>query len=305
MSTMLEDLAGPPVGYLLAFVWGALWGSFYNVAVVWGTGRRASLVKPASHCLACGAPIRFYDNLPLVSYLVLRGRCRACGARFSPRYLVIEALGAGLALLLYWRFVAGAAADGSLPARLAQFVVYEKFAGLLLVISAIDLEKLIIPDRITYPSIPLAMALSLLLPLPRWWDGLVGAVAGYGFVWLLAEVYYLIRRREGMGLGDAKLLAIIGAILGWRALPYVIFLASLQGSVIGLCGLALGVRVAPPAPPDAEGTPDAAPASAPAPAGTPPLRFTAIPFGPFLALGALEFLFLAHLLRRYLGLYGL
>jgi leader peptidase (prepilin peptidase)/N-methyltransferase len=325
VTETLEALFGPPVGYVLAFVWGALWGSFYNVVVVWGTGRRASLVRPASHCLACGTAIRAYDNIPLVSYLVLRGRCRACGERFSPRYFVIEALGAGLALLLYWRVVADPAVGGSLLVRVAQFLIYEKFAGLLIVLSAIDVEKMIIPDRLTYPSIPVAAALSLLLPLPRWWDGLVGAVAGYAFVWLVAEAYYRVRRREGMGLGDAKLLAIIGAILGWRALPYVVFLAALQGSVIGLLSLLFGARLGPPpdfdgaaadpgtepaaaspAPsPDAAGAAaDAAPVDRPVPPQT-PLRFAAVPFGPFLAIGALEYLFVAHLLRRYLGLYGL
>jgi leader peptidase (prepilin peptidase)/N-methyltransferase len=298
MAEALETLFGPPVGYVLAFVWGALWGSFYNVMVVWGTGRRASLVRPASHCLECQTPIRAWDNIPLVSYLVLRGRCRACGARFSPRYFVIEAATAGLTLLLYWHVVA-AAPEAPLPGRLAVFLLYEKFAGLLVVLSAIDLELLIIPDRITYPAIPAAMALSLLLPLPRWWDGLVGAVAGYAFVWLVAEAYWLIRRREGMGLGDAKLLAIIGAILGWRALPYVVFLAALQGSIIGIVGVLAGARLGPPPesepepepppePPPAGAASPAAPAAPPAPT---PLRFAAVPFGPFLALGALEYLF--------------
>jgi leader peptidase (prepilin peptidase) / N-methyltransferase len=312
MAEALETLFGPPVGYVLAFVWGALWGSFSNVMVVWGTGRRASLVRPASHCLACGTPIKAFDNIPLVSYLVLRGRCRACGARFSPRYFVIEALGAGLAVLLYWQIVVRGPAESPLLGRLAVFLVYEKLAGLLVVLSAIDLEQLIIPDRITYPAIPVAMALSLLLPLPRWWDGLVGAVAGYAFVWLVAEAYYLVRRREGMGLGDAKLLALIGAILGWRALPYVVFLAALQGSVIGIAGVLVGARLGPPPEPPAAGDAaapaaagDAAPPAGPAPPPAPtPLRFAAVPFGPFLALGALEYLFLGHLLHRYLGLYG-
>ena len=159
MTESLDTLFGPPVGYALALVWGALWGSFYNVMVVWGTGRRASLVRPGSHCLECGTPIRAYDNIPLVSYLVLRGRCRACGARFSPRYFVIEALSAGLAVLLYGRVVGHGAAEAPLLGRLAVFLIYEKLAGLLLVLSAIDLEKLIIPDRITYPAIPVFMAL--------------------------------------------------------------------------------------------------------------------------------------------------
>jgi leader peptidase (prepilin peptidase) / N-methyltransferase len=313
VSEALQDLFAAPVGYVLAFVWGALWGSFYNVMVVWGTGKRASLVRPASHCLSCGAPIKAYDNIPLVSYLLLRGRCRACGARFSARYFVIEALAAGLALLLYWRVVLHAGPEAPLLGRLAVFLIYEKFAGLLLVLAAIDLEQLIIPDRITYPAIPIFMGLSLLLPLPRWWEGLVGAVAGYAFVWLVAEVYYRIRRREGMGLGDAKLLAIIGAVLGWRALPYVVFLAALQGSLFGLLALLAGARLRPPPEPSTDEEPPAAPAPAAAgadasppasPAAPTPLRFAAVPFGPFLALGALEQLFLGYLLQRYLGLYG-
>jgi leader peptidase (prepilin peptidase)/N-methyltransferase len=323
VSASLEILFGPPLGYVFAAVWGALWGSFYNVVIVYGLGRRQSLITPASHCLACHTPIKFYDNVPLLSYLVLRGRCRACGARFSSRYFVVEALAAGLTTLLYWRFVAASPHGGDLVLRLGHFLIYEKFAGLLLVLSAIDLELLIIPDRLTYPSIPAAMAVSLLLPLPSWWDGLVGAVAGYLVIWLIAEIYYLVRRREGMGLGDAKLLAIIGAILGWRALPYVIFLASLQGSLVGLVGLLVGARFATY--PDGAGTDEAATAAGaePAPAGAAggsepadddttaspgpatPFRFAAIPFGPFLAVAALEVLFLSRILQRYVGFFGL
>jgi leader peptidase (prepilin peptidase)/N-methyltransferase len=311
MNEALATLLGPPCGYVLAFVWGALWGSFYNVVIVFGEGRRASLLRPGSHCLGCGAPIRFYDNIPILSYVLLRGRCRTCGSRFSARYLVVEGLAALLSVALYWRFVAADVVGAAFVLRLAWFLVYEKLAGLLVVLSAIDLARLLIPDRLTYPAIPVMAALSLLLPLPRWWHGLVGAVAGYAVIWLIAEAYYLIRRREGMGLGDAKLLAIIGAALGWRALPVVIFLASVQGSLIGLAGLLAGARLpaAPadagplPDPPPAAGVPDpAAAASAPTPAAGQSLRFAAIPFGPFLALAALEYLFVSPLLQRYLGL---
>jgi len=320
MNEALATVLGPPYGYGLAFVWGALWGSFYNVVIVFGEGRRASLLRPGSHCLGCGAPIRWYDNIPIVSYLVLRGRCRSCGSRFSARYLVVESLAALLSLALYWRFVVADVMGAAFVLRLVWFLVYEKLAGLLIVLSAIDLGRLLIPDRLTYPSIPVMAALSLLLPLPRWWDGLVGAAAGYALIWIIAEAYYLVRRREGMGLGDAKLLAIIGAALGWRALPIVIFLASVQGSLIGLGALLAGARLAPaptpagplPVAPSDGGAPapaasaaataaaDAPPAIAPA-AGT-PLRFAAVPFGPFLALSALEYLFLRPLLQPYLGL---
>jgi leader peptidase (prepilin peptidase)/N-methyltransferase len=314
VNEALATILGPPVGYVLAFVWGALWGSFYNVVIVYGEGRRSSIVRPGSHCLACGTPIRCYDNIPILSYLLLRGRCRACGARFSSRYLVIELIAALLSLALYWRFVAADLLGAPFVLRLAWFLAYEKLAGLLLVLSAIDLTQLIIPDRLTYPAIPVMAALSLLLPLPRWWDGLVGAAAGYAVIWLIAEVYYLVRRREGMGLGDAKLLAVIGAALGWRALPVVIFLASLQGSVLGLAALLAGARLPEGLPeedeePPVPAAPPAAPAptAPPAPGPAPPrsLRFAAIPFGPFLALAALEYLFLAHVLKRYLGLFWL
>jgi leader peptidase (prepilin peptidase)/N-methyltransferase len=315
VNEALATLLGPPAGYVFALVWGAVWGSFYNVVIVFGEGRRASLVRPGSHCLACGTPIRFYDNIPILSYLILRGRCRACGARFSPRYVIVEVLAALLAVALYWRFVVADVLGAPFVMRLAWFLVYEKLAGLLLVLSAIDLTTLLIPDKITYPSIPVMAALSLLLPLPRWWDGLVGAVAGYAVIWIIAEVYYLVRRREGMGLGDAKLLAMIGAALGWRALPFVIFLASLQGSVLGIVGLLTGARLpaglpedeptpAPPEAPPATAAPAAAAApAAPAPAAS--LRFAAIPFGPFLAVAALEYLFLAQVLRHYLAFFWL
>jgi len=281
---------------VLAFVWGAVWGSFHNVVIVWGLGQRQSLVFPGSHCLSCGTPIKPWDNIPILSYLVLRGRCRACHERFSVRYFIVELLGALLALGLYARVVLPGCTEQEFWGRLATFIVYEKLAGFLVVVSAIDIESLLIPNRLTYPAIPLAMVLSFLLPLPSWWDGLVGAVAGYGIIWLIATIYALVRGRPGMGFGDAKLLAVIGAILGWRLLPLTLFLASLQGSIVGLLGAYLGSRFVRNG--EQLGRVLAGEDPPPADANPARLRFAAVPFGPFLALAAIEVLFLGEIVGQ-------
>jgi len=257
----LEPLQGP-VGVALAFVWGALWGSFANVVVV-RLPAGGSLLRPGSHCRACGAPIGWSDNIPIWSYLARRGRCRACGGAFSARYLLIELLVAALSALLWWR----ASLAPSLALAAARFVIEFLFMGTLVVLTFIDLEHMILPDKITLPGIVVFFGLGFLEPgTPAFWHRLIGAALGFGFVWAVAEVFYRLTKREGLGLGDGKLLALVGAFLGWQALPVTLFLAALQGLlvVVPVRALArqrvLGVEV---------------------------------PFGPFLALGALEYLFLA------------
>ena len=233
-ARFIAEMATGPMGRMLAALWGALWGSFFNVVIA-RLPEGESLVRPASHCRGCGASIRWYDNVPVVSYLLLRGRCRRCGARYSARYLLVELLVAVLAFLVHHVYVVSAPAPMSL--RLAQFFIGSLFCGLLVAIAFIDLDTGLIHNVITYPGIPVAVLLSTFMGPTHLWDGAVGAAGGYLVIRLLADGYRLIRGRLGMGYGDAKLLALIAGLLGWQSLLPVLFLASMQGSLIGISAL--------------------------------------------------------------------
>lgn len=270
-----------PHGRLLAGVWGALWGSFFNVLII-RLPAEESVVAPASHCRACKGPIPWYDNIPLLSYLLLRGRCRHCGARFSGRYFLIELLVCTLALLMHQVYVLDSVAP--LGLRMAQFGITSLFCGFLVAIAFIDFDTMLIPNAITYPGIPVAVGLSLFMELPHLWDGLAGAAAGYGLIWLVAEGYRMLTGRQGMGFGDAKLLAMIGGLLGWQILLPVIFLATLQGTFIGIPALLINQRRCSP--------------QGPRPGlrqQIQDLRRTPLPLGPFLCLAAVEALSLRDL----------
>ena len=199
---------------------GALWGSFFNVAIL-RIGIYESVVRPASRCGSCGRGIAWYDNLPMLSWIFLRGRCRRCRAPISVRYPLVELTSTLLALAVYWRFVDGV--EGEPITLLARFFVYFAFAGTLLVLSGIDLDHFLIPDRVTYPAIPIFFLCGILLRDVPPMDLLTGAVIGYGIVALTTELYELIRDRPGMGYGDAKLLMLVGALLGWRGVVFAFF----------------------------------------------------------------------------------
>ncbi len=251
----------PPVfGHLLAVWWGAIWGSFANVCVH-RIPRGGSIAWPGSHCPACGEPIAWHDNIPVLSYALLGGRCRTCQTRISARYPLIEALVAAISWLLWQRH------PGSW-AYLAEFT----FALALVVMSAIDLELKIIPDRLTLPGIPVFFVAGFALDLAPWKERLAGAGAGYVVVWLLARAYEKLRGRAGLGLGDGKLLAVVAAFLGARALPVVLTLGSLQGLLVTVPLLLRARRRG----------------------RVRSVARTEIPFGPFLALGALEVLVLGQ-----------
>jgi leader peptidase (prepilin peptidase)/N-methyltransferase len=256
----------PPFGWALAAVWGALWGSFFNVCI-YRLGLYESVVRPRSRCPSCGGAISALDNLPVVSWLLLGGRCRRCRARISLRYPLVELLSTALALGVYARFVAGEAGD---PVALAaRFFVYFAWAGTLLVLSGIDLDHLLIPDRVTYPAIPLFFVCGILLHdvAPR--DLVLGAVAGYALVALAAEAAYLLIGREGMGYGDAKLLALVGALTGWRGVVFAFFGAPFVGLTV-VVPLKLWQRRK--------------------------LTGVEVPYGPFLAAAALAYLFFGRAL---------
>ncbi len=179
-------------------------------------------MRPPSHCPACRRPIAFYDNIPIVSFLVLRGRCRQCGARISLRYPLVEFLNAAGYLLLYLRF------DWS-----ATFAVYALLLSALIVITFVDLQHQIIPDWITLPGIPIgAAAGSFLLPGGPV-EALIGILLGGGLFYLVAVVSSWWLGQEAMGGGDIKLMAMIGGFLGWKGVLVTIFLGSLIGSLVG------------------------------------------------------------------------
>jgi len=236
-----------PFFYVAAGILGAIIGSFLNV-VIHRLPREESVVFPNSRCPSCGAAIAFYDNLPVVSYVALLGRCRSCKAHISARYPVVEALTG-----LLW--VAVILHDGltwALPFDLI-------FVTAILALIFIDAEHMILPNAITYPGIAFALiarvALPLLLgkphfddlpmlldgPLASWplWlaslgGAIIGALVGGGFLWLTGLIWKLLRKKEAMGLGDVKMMFMVGAYLGWRLTILNIFIGVLSGSIIGL-----------------------------------------------------------------------
>ncbi len=244
------------------FLLGCCVGSFLNVCIC-RLPQNLSIVSPCSFCPSCRAPIRAYDNIPLVSYLLLGGKCRNCGAGISWRYPLVEALTGGVALPLFLKF-------GFSLSFLAYFVL----SAALIVISFIDLDHRIIPDLISLPGIAAGFLLALFGPLATVKESLIGLLAGGGSLYLVAFVYEALTKREGMGGGDVKLLAMIGAWLGWKSIPFTLFFASLSGAFIG--GAVMLIQ--------REG------------------RLYAIPFGPFLAFSGLAYVFLGpELIAWYLN----
>jgi leader peptidase (prepilin peptidase)/N-methyltransferase len=196
-------------------------GSFLNVCVH-RLPRRQSLVHPGSRCPHCGYVLRWYDNIPVASYLWLRGRCRKCRDRIAIRYPALE-----LATLLLF-LIHGAVFGWS-----ALLVVRLLFACALVVLFAIDLEHHLLPDLITLPGIVAGLLVSTVLP-PGIRDALLGVLAGGGVLWLIGEAYFRYSGQEGMGGGDVKMLAMIGAFLGWKLVLVTLVLSSVAGSLIGV-----------------------------------------------------------------------
>ncbi len=255
------------------FVFGAMIGSFLNVCI-YRIPRDESLVFPASHCTGCGAPIRFYDNIPIISWFLLIGKCRHCKSPISFQYPMVELLNASGFLYLYVKY-----------SLTVQTIFYGLFFSALVVITFIDLHHRIIPDLISLPGIGIGLSGSFLIPMffpsstrileipPRFLDALFGTALGFGIFYFIAKISPKIFGQEGMGGGDIKLIAMIGAFLGWQKMLLTIMLGSLAGSIVGIF-LMIFFRKG---------------------------RKYAVPFGPFLSLGALISLFWGtHLIDWYL-----
>ncbi len=256
--------------YVIAGLIGAILGSFANVCIS-RIPRGESVVWPPSHCPHCGYRIRPWENVPLLSFALLRGRCRRCKGRISLRYPAVEALAVALSILAWWYF--------GEPMR---YLVYFCLLIIpLLISSAIDLRHYIIPDSITIPGIVVGAAVHVFLEADgalwtRALDSLLGIVVGGGALYLVAVVYEKIKKQEGLGGGDVKLIAMLGAFFGWRASILILLMSSLMGSVVGLA-LIIALRKS--------------------------MKY-AIPFGPFLATAGVVYLFLGErLIGWYLGLF--
>jgi leader peptidase (prepilin peptidase) / N-methyltransferase len=231
---------------LLVVFLGLIVGSFLNVCI-YRLPRRESVNWPGSHCTSCNRSLSWYENIPLVSWMALGGRCRTCRTPISAAYPIVEAI-TGLV------FLAAFLLYGLTPI----FLVRVAFACAMIVLFVIDLRHRILPNVITVPGIVVGFAASLWLP-PGWLSSLLGLVIGGGVLFLIGEIYYRTRGVEGMGMGDVKMLAMIGAFLGWPLMILTLILASFAGSLFG------GVMIA---------------------SGRGGMK-AALPFGTFLAVGAL------------------
>jgi leader peptidase (prepilin peptidase) / N-methyltransferase len=225
------------------FTFGLLWGSFLNV-VIYRVPRELSVVRPASRCPGCGTPIAGYDNIPVLSFLVLRGKARCCGAKMSPRYPLVELIGGVLSLAVFKVLVLGQlSADVSAVRALAVYGAYFALALGLVAAAFIDAEHMFLPDSIMFGGIALGIATATL----RGMDlgvSIVGAAVGFAIIWLpFIFLYKGLLGRTGMGLGDAKLLALAGAWLGWPGALFVLFAGAVQGTLYAVVLKVLGIEM--------------------------------------------------------------
>jgi len=230
---------------------GAAIGSFLNV-LIYRIPEGQSIIFPSSRCPRCTHSIRFYDNIPIISYLILKGRCRDCHEKISLRYPLVETITALLSMFLFWKF-------GLSTKYLFSFI----FTCALIVITFIDLDHQIIPDVITLPGIPVFFLIAIFFMGIPVLEALLGILIGGGCLFAIAFIYELITKREGMGGGDIKLLALLGAFLGWKSLFFILFVSSLLGAVVGVSVMIARGK---------------------------DMKY-AVPFGPFLSIAAVAYLF--------------
>lgn len=212
---------------ILLGVLGLVVGSFLNVCI-YRLPRGQSVNWPGSRCTTCDRSLAWYENIPVLSWVVLRGRCRTCGEHISVMYPIVEAITAAL-------FIAGYFIYGWTPLLAVRLA----FTCAMVVLFVIDLQHYLLPNVITVPGIVIGFALSLVLP-PGWKASLIGLIAGGGLLFAIAEAWYRFRGIEGLGMGDVKMLAMIGAFLGWKLMLVTLVLSSFAGSLIGVGAIAMG-----------------------------------------------------------------
>jgi leader peptidase (prepilin peptidase) / N-methyltransferase len=257
---LIQRIDGTPLGAFFTCILGLIFGSFYNVVIL-RLPDNISLAKEGSRCPKCKHPIPWYCNIPVVSYLALRGKCLFCKAGISIQYPLVELFTSLLFYGMYWKW--------GLTLR---FLVYGIFLSALLVVSVIDLYLQIIPDEISLPGIPIGFIVCLITGDVLWWESLLGILLGGGSFLLIAWGYEKYSGREGLGGGDVKLLGMIGAWCGYQSLLPVIVISSALGSAIGVGLMVFKGK-------DFK---------------------SAIPFGPFLAIAAACYIFAGPTLLEWM-----
>lgn len=240
-------------------VFGLCIGSFLNVCI-YRLPASESIVFPRSRCPECGGLIKFYDNIPVLSYIILRGRCRQCRTWIPVRYALVEIITGLCALAVYKKF------GLTLPTG-----IYFIFIAALIVVIFIDIDHKIIPNSISLPGIPICFLMAFGLPEITWQDSLIGIISGGGSLLLVAKGYQLVTKKDGMGGGDIKLLAMIGALIGWQGVIYTIYVSSIVGTIAGVSVMIARKK-----------------------------NFKyAIPFGPFLSIGAITYIFFGDIVTQW------
>jgi leader peptidase (prepilin peptidase) / N-methyltransferase len=253
-----------PAIVFIIFLFGLCIGSFLNVCIYRLPASKTITDPPRSICPSCNRQIRYYDNIPILSYLWLKGRCRHCGTRIPFRYVVVELMTGVVAVGILFHF--GLTLEG---------LIYFVFISSLIIMTFIDIDHRIIPDVITLPGILIGLIASLALPTVGFKNAIVGMLVGGGSLWLVAWVYYLLTRKDGMGGGDIKLLAMMGTIVGLKGVIFTIFVSSAVGTVVGVTLMIIKGK---------------------------DMKF-AVPFGPFLSIGAITYIFFGHeIIRAYFNL---
>ena len=254
--------------YAAAFIFGSILGSFLNVCI-WRMPRNESIVKPASHCPDCNRRLKWYDNIPFISYILLKGRCRNCKKKISFRYFLVELVTAGLCVAAVYRF-------GVTPLALIHILL---FSGLI-ISSFIDIPHRVIPDSISIGGMVAGLMLSFLYPalhsldsrLPALWQSALGLFIGGGAIYLTGMLGDFIFKKESMGGGDVKLLAMVGAFIGWKLVLVAFFLAPIFGALVGVV-----IKIK--------------------------YKESLIPYGPFLSLGTIISIFYGQRIIGYLFAY--
>jgi leader peptidase (prepilin peptidase)/N-methyltransferase len=247
----------------IIFILGLIIGSFSNVCI-YRIPKNESIIFPASHCPNCHTPIKAIDNIPILSYLILKGKCRKCGEKISIRYPVVEFLTGAIYLLIFLIY-----------GRSYQTLIYAFLSSSLIIISFIDLDDQIIPDEISLPGIVIGLALSFIVPYISYFNSILGIIVGGGIILLIALAGLAIFKKEAMGGGDVKLSAMIGAFIGWKYIMISLFIGFFIGAIAGILLILLKIRN----------------------------RDDLVPFGPFIVLGSfITLLWGENILSWYLGL---